>query len=337
MLAVIAIVVIVISILLPALTKGRSAARVAICASNEHSIYQAYQNFRNDGAVSKGRLNQMVASGWPLTLHAYFGEEASVTTCPEDTEGSEPSDAGFSGAFIAHKGSSFPAGINGTYDMQDGPLHRKLSQTQYNELIALYGTGDGGWWPYFADGGEYAQDGGYQDDGQNVLYLVIEDIIGPGGQPSGDKDFNDVQIKIEHEADGTTLISARKASGNRFWLTHGDGNELLFEDQNGGELGWNWYGPTVITQGVASYGMNPHVDSLPGGKIMLIDYEKSSANPNTDNWNWYRDDADGDNLTFARHPNRMINVLTRDGAVNQADPETLDPNFSQVRNERWLP
>lgn len=335
MLAVIAIIIIVISLLMPGFGQSRRVARTAICATNQHTIFQAYLSFRNEGSMSRGRPSELSASGWPLTLYEHFSKRDSIATCPEDNEHGASDGAGFTGGFVASKGSSYPSGINGTYDMQDGPLHRKLSQTQYNNLVGQYGTGDGGWWPYFAAGGGYEQDGGYQDDGQGVLFLVIEDIIGAGGQPSGDKDFNDVQIKIEFEADGTTLVSARKASGNRFWLTHGDGHELMFEDQNGGELGWNWYGPTVITQGIASYGMNKHVNALANGKIFLMDYEKSSVNPGTDNWNWYRDD-NGD-LLFARHPNGMANILTRDGAVSLMQPENLDPAFAQVRADHWLP
>lgn len=329
MLAVIAIIVIIISLLMPSLAQSRRTAWVAVCAANEHSIHQAFINYRNDGKVSNGRAAEVAAGAWPLTLLEYFGNESSIATCPEDQTGDEGDANGFTGGFFV-KGTG-----NRNYDMQDGPLHRKLSLTQYENIQATYGDGDGSWRPYFQPGGGYAADGGYKDDGKNVLFLVTEDNVNAQGLPSGDQDFNDIQIKIEFYPDGGTLVSAKKASSGRYWVTFGENRELLFEDQNGGELGWSWYGPLALTSGTASYGMNRYANGLEGGKLMLLDYVKTSANPESDNWNWFRDDAD--NLKFARHVNRRINTLNRDGAVQQADPEDLDPTFTQVRNERWLP
>lgn len=330
---VVIIFVLLIAIILPAINQARRSAWLAICASNEHTIYEAYHNFQNDNKMRHGSSAELVAAGWPVELYTHFGKENSITLCPEDdTDGGG---GGFVGDFHAAKGSGFPSSINGWYDMQSGPLHRKLSLTQYENLQAAHGDGDGGWWPYFASGGGYDLDGGYKDDGRDVVFLVIEDIIGPGGVPAGDKDFNDVQIKIEYQADGGARVSAKKASGNRFWLTYGENRELMFADKGGGELGWGWYGPVEMEFGSASYGMNQHINDVTGGKVMLLDYVKTSASPDRDDWTWMRD-AEG-KLRFGRHINHRVNVLTRDGAVAQWDPELLNPSFTTVRTEHWLP
>ncbi len=336
LLLVVSLIILLIALVLPSLSQSRRAARDAICKSNLHQIVQAYGSFKQSATLSRsGEI--LEAPAWPLTLLDFMSDEQKTVVCPEDDQ---LGGGGLVGQYWAGRGSGWPNNISGWYNMQAGPLHRKLSQTQYDELISLYGDNDGAWRGFWLPGGEYEQMGGYQDDGGTTLWLVTEDVITAGGQPGGDKDFNDVQIKLEFQPDGSILLSSKKASGGRFWLAHTEEKENVFPNEtNNGELQWSWYGPLRLETGVASYGMNTHVGRIEGDKILMIDYEKTAVLPDPvlgDDWNDYRDEVT-DMLTFGRHPNDRVNVLTTSGAVMARDPELLDPAFEEVRLREWEP
>lgn len=82
MLAVIAIIVIVISLLLPSLDQGRGAARKAVCASNLHQIHVAYRSWRANNATT-GIRDTLRAQSWPGALRPFIGKLGEIYKCPE--------------------------------------------------------------------------------------------------------------------------------------------------------------------------------------------------------------------------------------------------------------
>jgi prepilin-type N-terminal cleavage/methylation domain-containing protein len=337
LLVTIAIILLLVALTLPALRQAKRASMLAVCSSNLHQINQAYAGYKQDDATNTS-VSKLQAGAWPVLLGEYVNNEFGVFVCPEDDS---PASAGIFNKFYAALNSvTSPSRL---YDMQNGPLQRRLSKTQYQQLVGQYGNGDGGWWPYFAPGGGYEQDGGYVDDGSGEYWLLTEDIVGGDGGPAGDKDFNDAQVHVVTQPDGTALVWALKYSGNTFWMLWGDDLQNIFSDfPNNGRLENNSpIGPVALTGGKASYGMNQYVSKLgTQQKVLMIDYKRPAVQPDPavggDDWDADFRDAHG-RLTFARHLGYKSNVLYPDGTVRQQDPEDLNPAVQEVRERWWLP
>ncbi|MCE9553741.1 MAG: LamG domain-containing protein [Planctomycetes bacterium] len=79
LLIVIAVIVVLIALLLPAVGMARAKARQAKCASNLGQIYKAW-------TVASVKIPQpLAASQWPQKLTPYVEQEAGVYNCPDDT------------------------------------------------------------------------------------------------------------------------------------------------------------------------------------------------------------------------------------------------------------
>lgn len=90
LLVVIAIIGLLISILLPSLSRARKSAKAAVCGSNMRGLMQAvylYANDNNDRIVSAGLAhggsgNEHAA--WINTLKKHYGGNKLIARCPED-------------------------------------------------------------------------------------------------------------------------------------------------------------------------------------------------------------------------------------------------------------
>ncbi len=127
LLAVVAIIMIIISILLPSLVKARKITYIAVCASNQHQIGVAQQNYlidsRNvyptlynwaDLVGEKGGTAHYGSSSYNVTkrpLDSYLGAEkddqkVQVAQCPADL--GDPLNGGVPNAFKAYGTSYLP-------------------------------------------------------------------------------------------------------------------------------------------------------------------------------------------------------------------------------------
>lgn len=341
MLLVIAIIMILISLLLPSLNQTRRAGRLAVCTSNMHQIYLA-KGHRKVDVQMRSIPDALGADAWPEELAPFVDGDSRVYMCPEDDEGGgsvKLADDWWAGR--GPRGSEDPATIGSWYDMSGGPFHKKISQTQWQELTSKYGDRvDGRWGPYWRN--DYT---GFVDDGSGSFYLMVEDAGFPGA-PGGDQDFNDVVVRIERQDNGDFHGSARQATASTFWAMLGPDRENVFRDNgHNGAMHYadinNWFGPHVM-EGVtlASYGLNKNVNEvdIAPDKVLWIDYEKVSVNPdavNGDDWNNYIDDY-GEH-TFARHLNHRFNVMFADGSISQEDTSGFDPAYQENREEYWEP
>ena len=90
LLVVVAIISLLVSILLPSLTKARDLARISVCATQLHSLHLAIEFYVNDHVSEYPYLRQVTQSGffgygnWPdlrPLLNPYIGNP-EVMYCP---------------------------------------------------------------------------------------------------------------------------------------------------------------------------------------------------------------------------------------------------------------
>lgn len=89
LLAVVAVIMIILSILMPSLGKGRDAARKSICASNLHQQGLAMINYTVNTNYYPGHaaaINGHVSGVWPTRMRVY-GNDINMFNCPSAPAG----------------------------------------------------------------------------------------------------------------------------------------------------------------------------------------------------------------------------------------------------------
>jgi len=90
LLVVVAIIALLISVLLPSLSRARQSTKRVVCASNLRGLMQAVYLYANDhkdrlvtvGLSHGGQVNEHAA--WINTLKAHYGGESLIARCPSD-------------------------------------------------------------------------------------------------------------------------------------------------------------------------------------------------------------------------------------------------------------
>lgn len=90
LLVVISIIALLLSILMPSLTKARNSAKTVVCMSNLKQLALAYCMYTDDNG---GYFEDGVTSMWPVTLSKYFSDINKLRCCPIAPGPSNPLDA----------------------------------------------------------------------------------------------------------------------------------------------------------------------------------------------------------------------------------------------------
>ncbi|MEX2213663.1 MAG: hypothetical protein WD768_06025 [Phycisphaeraceae bacterium] len=367
LLAVIAIVLILISLLLPTLSRSRDVARTAICASRLHNLHQAYMS-RQVEVKSKTSKN-MVAGLWQSYLLPHVGQDTRVMKCVYGDLGSDGGQMGaITGGNSTNNATSavylkvFNAYPNGyLYDMamEPGPLCRQVDASTTDAQIDALWVGT----TAAVNARPIIKGFRNQCESQPYSYLLCFEDLRPDG---GDKDYEDVIFLVTEGPDGVEIKFLYDGAGYVFDLLSQDGTVIAAKLDNNGDTkpgsiiplsgvsGVSGGESGVSGAGIASYGMNNAIEEKSktgAGKnvVFMLDYARSVAkggwgpkDPVTGNLSSLGFDPWNDWLTsvgvpkFARH-HFKANVAFYDGSVKLMDTALFDPKITQYRTDYWLP
>ncbi len=351
-LAVVAIIIIVVSLLLPALVRSKQTVHATICATRLHNLHQAYTARQVD--VKTGSVKAMTSTSWQSTLSPYVNGVTDVMKCTHGDLGQDGSDAFFATNSTSNAATTvylkvFNAYPNGyLYDMamEPGPLCRQIDKAttdaQIDQLWSAY--------PSIATTIKNLRN---QLTTTPYSYLLCFEDLRPDG---GDKDYEDVVFSVTESPTGVDVKFLYDGAGYQFDLVNQDGVVVAKQLDNGGQTkpgaiipvaGASGLagGDTSSGGGIASYGMNNAVvdksKSKPGKNVVfMMDYSRSVAkggwnNGGFDSWNDWVVPQTG-LPRFARHWLKA-NVMFFDGGVRLMDPALIDPKIAQYRTDYWIP
>jgi len=327
LLIVVAVIVLLVSMLMPSLQQAKMVARKQQCAANLHHIGQAYNSRVADESIKS--LANFQAAGWTGSLLPYVGEDLAIFECPEDEEQANDEGAALEDYFLEVYDGRLDDPDDYRWDIHLEPQQwvMKLSQTQFKKFEKNHKS-------YAAS---YS---GYQPDAEDHIYwLAMEDQGWKSG--GGDRDFWDVVFRITHEPDKTLIYVKNGSAGYNFNLKRGTEREMIIHNVKKNE------GVVVEVPGgsTASYGMNHIAGQLrPGSrKILAMDYERTlvygtdtDASKPIDDWSDEKWENDQGKLRFARHWGKM-NTLYADGSVQLRSPDEIDPIVKETRDDFWNP
>lgn len=318
MLAVVAIIVILLTLLLPSLNQSRHGAYQAICASNQSQCRRAMQGTK--GITAWRSLPP--AGAWTSAVAA--AEAGPAMICPVDE--------------FVHQGAG---GLDDLrivqWDHSGHPDSGHVTETWLRDVIAGGQLND-------------SQISWFRNDRQHRGGQLKGDdefmaAIGLGSWSEMESD----QVAVSIDWSGRFTIDTEKNKLKVYHKWQGDpggGGSRHFIYDNEGELlelggGRHTYTNKVAHQGydpaldfdatgtAVSFGMNSLVrdEKHSGGQVLLLDYERSIVQMGDNGY--ARDDLD--ELFAARHFGRA-NVLFVDGSVQQRAQSELE-----VDPELWMP
>ena len=352
-LAVVAIIIIVISLLLPAMVRSKQTVHATICATRLHNLHQGYTARQVE--VKTGAVKPMTSSSWQASLSPYVGGISEVMKCTHADLGQDGSDAFFPGGNSSSNAATtvylkvFNAYPNGyLYDMamEPGPLCRQIDKgttdAQIDQLWSAY--------PSIATTIKNLRN---QLSTTPYSYLLCFEDLRPDG---GDKDYEDVIFSVTESNTGVDVKFLYDGAGYQFDLVNQDGVVVAAQLDNGGQTKPGTVipvagasslagGDTTSGGGIASFGMNNAVadksKAKPGKNVIfMMDYSRSVAkggwgNSGYDRWEDWIVPVTG-LPRFARHWNKA-NVMFFDGGVRLMDPALIDPKITQYRTDYWIP
>ena len=349
------IIVILLILLGNLFDNSQRAAWLASCASNERQIFLAHQQEATDRYGSQ-TLQAIDGWTWPNTLRPYLDNQDKVLICPEDDAGTAGGD--FRGLRLAfqelNRNQWVSSDVRVNFSLADfskvtayvdlsTDVHwvKQMSQEQFDDYEAYFGGHVSGNVPsrnmntYWTSGRYNGYEPGSNPD---VFWLAVDPdaLVAAGGEGN----FQDYLIRVEKRSDGMVEINPMHGSSHSpeiSWLVNAAGQDVMdppgplqFDDPR-----------TYLLPGIpVSYGMNREVlfetGALTGGangKILAIDYEDLLVDRAT--WHDW-DDATGQPL-FARHSNRLLNVLFLDGSIRNVPAHSIAPDFLSVEMQYWIP
>lgn len=269
LLAVIAIIIIMLSILLPSLQGGKEAAWTAECASNQHQIRIAMQNTNkmHDG------IRFPNAGNWTTMVRKYGA--AHVLNCPKGEHAGETPEEMLDNVYSVQDHGNNNLTFSYVSDIKQGNLgtDHQLGRVYRGGITGDLGeNGAFGNWPAFAY--ERSYDANLDSEYMAVTYnddagYVVEYTKNPVRIVSLDPPTNEGPFKRQGDAD----------CGSKHWVCMG-------------ESGPDWKGEIIlkltgtdyvnivdppVEVGSSHYGMNTQVDpnKLRGSQLLTMDYKKT--------------------------------------------------------------
>jgi prepilin-type N-terminal cleavage/methylation domain-containing protein len=325
LLVVIGIIALLISILLPALNKARQAAAAAKCLSQENQFYKASKMYLTDHTRDRVFSG---STGWVGPLTKYL-KDLRIFVCPSDDTP-----------------ASLTAATSGSGGVTYVALPLALQVNNTGEVLG------------FAPGARVISPAPGYPNGANYYTLGFEDMP----PPASDMDFNDLQVKVQQNPDGSQVVTIlSKSASYTYSLIDAASGRVLVSDFNSTSVapypvqGQGASGGSAAS-GAVSYGWN-QMDSAYAvtGKVLALDYFQPNAdgrdsrilrlqykqyNPNLKPPNDQPPAsmlADINNqvnvwkgtkgpLTFVRHINNTINVLWSDGSASKTTASFINPS-----------
>ena len=335
LLVVLGVILILLAIVMvPLFDQAVTSSYRASCASNLHQIHtgsvmwMADQRAKPGGLLEKAQ-SMLDAQNWPGLFQEYTqadpaNPEGSVLICPEDNGPTANSIWQFQ-MHMTLRGRTL------AYADFDGPLVMKISNTQYEaappkERQRLTHLGDGDGW---RTGGAYIP-----DDDPNHYWLLFEDIVAADGSPTGDLDFEDVQVEVFESGASVKMFLFKGVTNrtNHLVLPLADGTK--YDVLGGRELPRGRSNAIELDYffSTASYGINESFNRLQGtDKIFMIDFDDTVVQMD-EPWSDHRI---GSSFTFARHRGQ-VNAVHMDGSVRTLDPFVIDPDITTNRFQFWI-
>jgi prepilin-type N-terminal cleavage/methylation domain-containing protein len=330
MLAAIAIVVIIVSILLPRLVASRDFAQTAVCETRLHNLHQAYMMRQ---VAVKGKEKAPISPGtWQSALSPYLNGVTEVMKCPLAEAGAGGTNLATSVYLKVY--NAYPNGYLYDMAMEPGPLCRQIDKNTTDAQI------DQLWASYPSIGNTIKSYRNALPSSPYSYLLCFEDLRPDGG----DKDYEDVIFKVTETSTGADITYMYDGAGYQFDLVSQDGTVIAYQLDSGGQTRVGAVIP--ITPGVASYGMNNAIaEKSATGKpskdiIFMMDYTRTVCKggwggAGWDPWNDWISSVNG-LPRFARH-HGQANVMFYSGAVKLMDPALFDPKIAQYRTDFWIP
>lgn len=341
MLVVIAIILIIVGLILPAAIKALDKAKSAKCAANMASIYRAYQ-MRTADEQKNYRWVPIRSAGWAGILLSYVDGKEKIFHCPVDRIGHwggiDAMVSVGSGANMTvtplETGRNFPARSNAYFGGSAWVSISSLPDSYLsigfcNGTPTVPLTGSATW--------------------------TISEMANEGSASATTLTDPTFKFTVTVYPAGSSLTNTLTVvrAGSAFPLYDGKG---AFNAQLGNSVLSNG---AIIAAGMVtscSYGMNdydieggrtPGSDwmletysyfwpKVPASKILLMDYTNAQVSAHTmasNSVTWGANAA-----LFRRHTSRtMSNVLFGDGSVQLMDPATIDPGTAGNYGRYWQP
>lgn len=329
MLAAIAIIVILLSILLPRLLKSRDFAQTAVCQTRLHNLHVAYMKRQVD---VKGKEKAAMSPGtWQGALSPYVNGVSEVMRCPVADVGAGTN---LATSVYLKVFNAYPNGYLYDMAMEPGPLCRQVDKNTTDAQI------DQLWSAYPGIAGTIKSHRNSLPTNPYSYLLCFEDLRPDGG----DKDYEDVIFKITETPTGAEITYLYDGAGYQFDLVSQDGTVIAYQLDAGGQTKVGTVIP--VAPGVATYGMNNAISEKSAtGKqskdiIFMMDYTRTVCkggwgSAGWDPWNDWISDING-LPRFARH-HGQANVIFYSGAAKLMDPALFDPKIAQYRTDFWIP
>ena len=344
LMVVIAVVALLLAIIMPFFERVFDVQRRTQCTNNLEKIGQAYST-RGITVQARGeRVEDLITAKWPQMLADYVGNDPTIFQCPSDPNRAHT----MKDALLTLKEVYIEVFTGACNDYNTNRWNVPLDEDFSNQWIWRLNEGQFAAFSNAPGHGQSYNYTGYEEgDNPYVYWFAFED---QGWKPDGgDKDYWDLNLKIEYTDTAIKITSMPLPVGYNFNLCIGEGaaKEILIEDVK--------HKPATTVElegglGSSSYGMNTMCNEIKArNKLLVLDYVKLKAKGSDDEpelWDdWWNDEvmfplAESGLPSFARHFNKA-NVLFADGTVKLMyirDIDFDDPkNGEEIRERYWNP